>query len=117
MKTLRTFVAIAAGLGLAGMRAGAASPVTWEKHVLTDKYYCDGINCGDFNRDGLKDIIVGKRMWAHGPNGDVEPGAAPVLYWFQLTRQPDNAGHYDVLKPFLVPICAAVRAKSPEKSQ
>jgi hypothetical protein len=26
-------------------------------------------------------------MWAHGPKGDVEPGAAPVLYWFQLVRE------------------------------
>jgi hypothetical protein len=44
------------------------------------------LDLGDINSDGLKDIIVGKRMWAHGPSGDVEPGAAPVLYWFELIR-------------------------------
>jgi hypothetical protein len=49
--------------------------------------------------DGLKDIVVGKRRWAHGPNGDVEPGAAPVLYWFQLVRGPDRSVSY---RPHLV---------------
>lgn len=44
----------------------------------------------DLDGDGLQDLIVGKRMWAHGPTGDIEPNAAPVLYWFQLQR--DNAG-------------------------
>ncbi|MGY8767133.1 MAG: FG-GAP repeat domain-containing protein [Pirellulales bacterium] len=40
----------------------------------------------DINGDGLQDIITGKRRWAHGPQGDVEPNAAPVVYWFELTR-------------------------------
>lgn len=44
----------------------------------------------DIDGDGLKDVIVGKRMWAHGPKGDVEPNAAQVVYWFQLQR--DKAG-------------------------
>jgi hypothetical protein len=41
----------------------------------------------DINGDGLKDIVTGKRFWAHGPEGDVEPNAAPVLYWFELKRE------------------------------
>jgi hypothetical protein len=41
----------------------------------------------DINGDGLKDIVTGKRFWAHGPDGDVEPNAAPVLYWFELKRE------------------------------
>ncbi len=40
----------------------------------------------DMNGDGLKDIVTGKRFWAHGPKGDVEPEAAPVTYWFELRR-------------------------------
>jgi len=40
----------------------------------------------DMNGDGLKDILTGKRFWAHGPTGDVEPGAPAVLYWFELRR-------------------------------
>ena len=44
----------------------------------------------DMDFDGLKDIVTGKRWWAHGPRGDVEPNAAPVLYWFKITRGSDG---------------------------
>jgi hypothetical protein len=40
----------------------------------------------DVDGDGLMDFVTGKRRWAHGPLKDDEPNAAPVLYWFQLTR-------------------------------
>lgn len=49
------------------------------------------LDLADINGDGLKDIITGKRMWAHGPEGDIEPMAPPVLYWFELTRQNGDA--------------------------
>ena len=42
----------------------------------------------DVDGDGLQDLLVGKRLWAHGPKGDIEPNAAPVVYWFQLRRDP-----------------------------
>jgi hypothetical protein len=42
----------------------------------------------DMDGDGLPDIVVGKRLWAHGPKGDVEPEGEPVLYWFRLVRKP-----------------------------
>jgi hypothetical protein len=45
------------------------------------------LDAADVNGDGLRDIIVGKRLWAHGPTGDIEPAAAPVLYWFELRRE------------------------------
>ncbi len=41
----------------------------------------------DMNGDGLLDIVTGKRFWAHGPTGDMEPSAPPVLYWFELKRE------------------------------
>jgi len=44
----------------------------------------------DIDGDGLKDLVTGKRYWAHGghdPGGD----QAPVLYWFKLTRNADTA--------------------------
>jgi hypothetical protein len=44
----------------------------------------------DIDGDGLKDIVTGKRFWAHGKNGpDPESNAPAVLYWFQLVR-PGN---------------------------
>jgi hypothetical protein len=45
----------------------------------------------DMDGDGLKDILTGKRFWAHGPTGDVEPSAPAVLYWFRLVRAADRS--------------------------
>lgn len=44
----------------------------------------------DMDGDGLKDIITGKRYWAHGPKGDAEPEAPAVLYWFKLVRSSNG---------------------------
>jgi hypothetical protein len=45
------------------------------------------IDLMDMDGDGLKDIVTGKRYWAHGPGKDAEPAAPAVLYWFKLVRQ------------------------------
>jgi hypothetical protein len=44
------------------------------------------VELADVDGDGFKDIITGKCRYAHGPGGDPEPKAAPVLYWFRLVR-------------------------------
>jgi putative heme-binding domain-containing protein len=44
----------------------------------------------DMDGDGLKDIVTGKRHWAHGPDKDPDPQGPAVLYWFQLTRRADG---------------------------
>jgi hypothetical protein len=48
------------------------------------------VDLADIDNDGLKDIITGKRWWAHGPKGDAEPNAAAVVYWFKLKRGSDG---------------------------
>lgn len=45
------------------------------------------IAVADMNRDGLPDIVTGKRFWAHGSDGDPEPNAPAVVYWFELVRR------------------------------
>jgi hypothetical protein len=65
-------------------RAGDA----WQTHKVSD--VCSqthALEFKDINEDGLPDFITGKRWWAHGPKGDVDPGAPPVLLWFELTRE------------------------------
>jgi hypothetical protein len=41
----------------------------------------------DLNGDGLTDFVTGKRYWAHGPKGDVDPLAPAKLAWFELARK------------------------------
>ncbi len=48
------------------------------------------IALADIDRDGLQDIVTGKRFWAHGPDGDPEPNAPAVVYWFRLVRTGTN---------------------------
>ena len=52
------------------------------------------IDLVDIDGDGLKDLVTGKRFWAHGPTGDPDPNSAPVLYWFQLRRNADKSVDY-----------------------
>lgn len=50
-----------------------------------------GIDLIDMDGDGLKDLVTGKRFWAHGPSGDPDPNGRAVLYWFQLKRGADKS--------------------------
>jgi hypothetical protein len=49
------------------------------------------LDLADINGDGLLDVVTGKRFWAHGPDGDAEPNAPAVLYWFELRREAGKA--------------------------
>lgn len=44
----------------------------------------------DINGDGLKDMITGKRRWAHGPKGDADPSAPPKIFWFEAKKAADG---------------------------
>ena len=43
----------------------------------------------DINGDGLKDLVTGKRWWAHG-KGDAKPDDPAVLYWFEAKKSKDG---------------------------
>ena len=46
-----------------------------------------GIALDDIDGDGLKDIITGKRFWAHNGHDPGERDPA-VIYWFKTVRKP-----------------------------
>jgi hypothetical protein len=75
----------------------AKGEITWKQHVIMPAKpdtasselrfsQLHAIELLDMNGDGLKDILTGKRFWAHGPKGDAEPDAPAVVYWFELRR-------------------------------
>ena len=90
------------GYGLAwyeGQRDGGA--VKFKEHVIMNnkpEHNRYGIKFSqlhsqtlvDMDGDGVKDLVTGKRFWAHGPAGDAEPNAPAVLYWFKLQRNADK---------------------------
>ncbi len=44
----------------------------------------------DVNGDGQKDFLTGKRWWAHGVSGDVDPAAPAKIYWFEAKKGKDG---------------------------
>jgi len=63
----------------------------WVQHTIDDTWsQSHAIELVDINGDGLMDFVTGKRFWAHGPTGDVQPDAPAVLYWYELKRGPQG---------------------------
>lgn len=56
-----------AGVSVALLGAAEKRAVRFEKLVLTDQYFCDGVNAADFNRDGKMDVVAGP-YWYAGPD-------------------------------------------------
>jgi len=84
--------------------------ITFREHLITNKgpkpnqygvsfSQPHALDLIDMDGDGLKDIVTGKRFWAHGNEGDVEPNAPAVLYWFKLTRPSKGQAEF---VPYLI---------------
>lgn len=84
--------------------------ISFKPHVFMNKQPADNkygvkftqphaLDLADMDGDGVKDLVTGKRFWAHGPDGDPEPNAPAVLYWFKLAR---GAGGVVDWVPYLI---------------
>jgi hypothetical protein len=91
------------GYGLAWFeQVRDADAITFKRHlILSDKpeeklggvqfSQLHAVDLVDLDGDGVLDILTGKRYWAHGPHGDPEPNAPPLLYGFRLVRSQGQA--------------------------
>jgi hypothetical protein len=89
---------VAHGYGLSWFEQRmTAGQRTWTEHAITSRDPAEkmkgvqfsqlhAVMLEDMDGDGLKDIVTGKRHWAHGDKGDPDPNGPAVLYWFKLTR-------------------------------
>jgi hypothetical protein len=77
-------------------RAGQGSEPTFLRHDLFPHLFSQthAMHCVDINGDGLKDLVTGKRWWAHGPKGDADPNDPAVLYWFEAKTDKDGMTHF-----------------------
>jgi hypothetical protein len=80
----------------------ASGEIQFKQHVIINKEQNENkygvkfsqlhaVDLIDMDGDGLKDIVTGKRFWAHGAGGDAEPNSPAVLYWFKLVRGTDKS--------------------------
>lgn len=61
----------------------------WTRNVIqTEPSQTHALVQADINGDGSPDLVTGKRWWAHGPDGDVDPNAAPLLLWLEVHPGP-----------------------------
>jgi hypothetical protein len=85
--------------------------ITFKPHVIMNKEpkenrygvkfsQLHSMDLVDMDGDGIKDIVTGKRFWAHGLDGDVEPNAPAVVYWFKTMRH-GGSGNVDFV-PYLI---------------
>jgi FG-GAP-like repeat len=48
----------------------------------------------DINGDGEKDLVTGKRWWAHGPGGDDSPNVEPFMIWYEIHKKKGAAPRF-----------------------
>jgi len=89
------------GLSWFQQRRAADGETSFEEHrILDDKpeNSVGGLALGQMHAlvltkqvaDGRPALVTGKRYWAHGPKGDANPQALPLVVW--LTWEKDAAG-------------------------
>ncbi len=67
---------------------GTNAEPRYEYHLISDIVsQTHALHYVDINGDGQKDLVTGKRWWAHGPKGDDNPNADPVVIWFEIERK------------------------------
>ncbi|HEX8702112.1 MAG TPA: VCBS repeat-containing protein [Myxococcaceae bacterium] len=65
--------------------------LVFTRSIIDDSFsQSHALELADLTGDGRPELITGKRRWAHGPQGDVDPDAPAVLYAFEARRASDG---------------------------
>jgi hypothetical protein len=95
------------GFGLAWYeqkKGASGAESTWTEHIIMNDFSSKNpgdvtftelhaLTVADIDGDGIKDIITGKRHWAHEESyTDPDPMGPAVLYWFRTIRDPKAPG-------------------------
>src|SRR5262245_60095475 len=70
-------------------RSAENAPFSFKKTQLTDKFWAEGANFGDFNRDGKMDVVCGP-FWYEGPDFKKVHEFAPANTTFKR-KKPDGS--------------------------
>jgi hypothetical protein len=71
---------------------GTNAEPKYKQHVIDDTFsQTHALHYEDVNGDGTKDLITGKRFWAHGPKGDADPAGEVVVVWYEITKTKGQA--------------------------
>lgn len=60
-------------------------PQFQQHEIIKDVSQLHALRLGDINRDGILDVVAGKRYFAHNGN-DPGSGEPAVVYWFEIRR-------------------------------
>ncbi len=64
-------------------------PNDWVEHRVSAAFsQSHALVLADIDGDGVRDVITGKRWYAHGPAGDPGSQEPAVLVWFRATNGP-----------------------------
>jgi len=67
---------------------GSNAEPKYKTHLIEDRYtQTHALQLVDMNGDGTKDLVTGKRFYAHGPKGDIDPQGDVVMYWYEIQRK------------------------------
>jgi len=94
------------GFGLAWyeQKRDASGNSTWVEHMIMNDFASKNaggvtfselhaMSAADIDGDGIKDIVTGKRHWAHLESTyDPDSYSPAVLYWFRTVRNPKAPG-------------------------
>jgi hypothetical protein len=73
-----------------GTRAPRNAIVVWDgmkKQFISQTH---ALHLVDLNGDGVKDMVTGRRWWAHQARGDAAPTEPAFLFWFEGRRGKDG---------------------------